>query len=360
MPKQDSFFTPTKVLFFLSILISIIGLIFVFESSVAEAFYQFGNQYYFVRQQSIRFVLGIIVMLIASIFPIKFWKELSPLIYIFSIFLLILVFIPGIGKEINGAHRWFVISGATFQPVELVKLGVIFFFADWMSKHQRIAPFLFLTGLPSLLLLLQPDLGSTLVLVVIAFGMYFLAGGSVSKLSWMSLAGIILVGILIISQPYRMRRLTTFINPESDPLGASFHIRQITIALGNGGWLGQGVGRSKQKFSYIPEASTDSIFAIVAEELGFIGSFLIIILFLAYLQTGYKIMIKQKVKSFEFLLAGGILLWFSAQTLLNLSAVVALVPLTGLPLPLFSFGGSSLIMVLLATGILIAIGKQSS
>lgn len=360
MPKNNHFFTPVKTLFLLTILISIIGLVFVFESSVAQAFNLFGNQYHFVQQQLTRFMIGLGLMLITSFIPVKFYKSLAPLIYIVSILMLLLVFIPGIGMQINGAHRWFNLIGFTFQPVESVKLGIIFFFALWMSQHQRMLPFLFLTGLPALLIMLQPDLGSTLIVVLIAFGLFFLSGGNLVKFFIMGLFGIVLIGLLIISQPYRMKRLTSFINPESDPLGASFHIRQITIALGNGAWFGQGIGKSKQKYSYIPEVSSDSIFAIVAEEIGFIGSLMVVSLFLAYLHTGYKIMIKYDQGSFEYLLAGGILLWFGGQTVLNLSAVVALVPLTGLPLPLFSYGGSSLIMILLATGILISLGRQAS
>jgi len=359
MPENKEILSPAKILYLLAIVISLIGLFFVFEASVAEAFQQFGNQYYFVTQQSLWLVVGVILMTIASFLPVKLWKFLSTYIYIGSVLMLILVFIPGIGKQINGASRWFELAGFTFQPVEAVKLGVVFFYAKWMSQHQKIIPFLFLTGIPILLIMLQPDLGSTLILVSIAFGMFFLAGGEIKKFSLMSLLGILAIFLLILVQPYRLRRLTTFLNPESDPLGASFHIRQITLALGNGGLLGQGIGKSRQKYSYIPEASTDSIFAIVAEEIGFVGSLGIIGLYFLFFLTGFQVLKNQPKKSFEYLLAAGILIWISSQVLLNLSAVVALVPLTGLPLPLFSYGGSALVMVLLAIGILISLGKNS-
>jgi len=359
MQQNKELLSSAKILFLLAIVISLIGLFFVFEASVAEAFQKFGNQYYFVSQQSVWLMVGIVMMTIASFLPVKIWQYLATYFYIASILMLVLVFIPGIGKEINGASRWFEIFGFTFQPVEAVKLGVIFFYAKWMNKHQKITPFLFLTGIPTVLIMLQPDMGSTLILICIAFGMLFLAGGDIKKFSLMSFLGVLAIFLLILVQPYRLRRLTTFLNPESDPLGASFHIRQITLALGNGGLLGQGIGKSRQKYSYIPEASTDSIFAIVAEEVGFVGSIVIIGLYFSFFLTGFRIVKKQKKKSFEFLLAAGILIWISSQVLLNLSAVVALVPLTGLPLPLFSYGGSALVMVLLAIGIVISLGKDS-
>ena len=171
-------------------------------------------------------------------------------------------------------------------------------------------------------------------------------------------AGIALLALLIIVSPYRMKRVTTFLNPEADPLGASFQIRQIVIALGNGGLFGQGIGNSRQKFSYIPEASTDSIFSIIAEEVGFIGSVAIMLLFAAFLKLAHTICRKTPPGSYDHLLAHGILIWLGMQIVLNLSAVVALVPLTGIPLPFFSYGGTALVMILSVTGILIGIGRK--
>lgn len=273
---------------------------------------------------------------------------------------LILVFIPGIGLRLNGANRWFTVFGLfTIQPVEFVKLALVTFFATWMVKHQRLLPLAVLTGLPVGLLMLQPDLGSTLIVLAVAFGMYFVAGGKMTYLSAIASLGLIFVVITIVSSPYRLQRVTTFFNPELDPLGSSFHIRQITLALGQGGWLGQGIGESKQKYNYIPEASSDSILAIVAEEVGFIGVLIISFLFWAYIVTAFKIALKFPPGSFEYILALGLAIWFSAQTLLNIAAVVALVPLTGIPLPLFSYGGSSLVMIMLSTGILVKLAKVS-
>jgi cell division protein FtsW len=236
---------------------------------------------------------------------------------------------------------------------------MVLFFASWLSNHQRWLPFLFWTGLPVGLLMLQPDLGSTLIVISIAVGMYFVAGGSIKKLAVLGLVGLIGTSMLVASSPYRMERVKTFVNSDYDPLGAGFHVRQITIALGNGGAIGQGIGKSKQKFSYIPEVSNDSIFAIVAEELGFLGSSLIVALFGLYFATSASILKQTKPGSYEYLVTSGVLIWLGSQTILNLSAVVVLVPLTGLPLPFFSYGGSSLIMILLASGIISSTGRKS-
>lgn len=358
--KEKRFFSSAVVLFFLTVLISSLGLLFVFESSVAESFATFGTPYRYLISQAKWLGLGYLIMLAASFTPIKLWKKFSPLFFFIAIVSLILVFIPGIGLRLNGASRWFSLFGlVTVQPVEFAKLAMVTFFATWMAKHQRLMPFAFLTSIPVLLLITQPDLGSTLIFLAIAFGLYFVAGGEMKYILTISAVGLLFVIVAIFSSPYRLQRVTTFFNPELDPLGSSFHIRQITLALGQGGWLGQGIGESKQKYHYIPEASSDSILAIVAEEIGFVGVVAISLLYLSYIITGFRISLKYEVGSFEYLLGLGITLWFSAQTLLNIAAVVALVPLTGIPLPLFSSGGSALVMIMLATGILIKLAKSS-
>ncbi len=352
--------TPEKGLLVLTLLLSILGVLFVFEASVAEAFTSFGNQYYFARQQLMWLGIGLVGMAISMHIPTKFWKTISPLAYLGGIVLLIMVFIPGIGKEVNGANRWLELGGINLQPAEVIKFSLIIFFASWMEKHQKLLPFLFLSVIPIVLLFLQPDMGSALIVIGIALGLYYIAGAPYKIFFGVAMFGSIALLLLILLSPYRLKRLTTFINPEADPLGASFHIRQITLALGNGGILGQGIGKSRQKFSYIPEASTDSIFAIIAEEIGFIGSLILFVLFGLFLRLCYAITVKTEPQSYDHLLASGILLWLGVQILLNLSAIVALVPLTGIPLPFFSYGGTSLVMILWVTGILIGIGRRAS
>jgi len=340
----------------LTLIISVFGLLFVFEASTAESYLLVGHPYHFVSNQSWWLLLGFCLMMTVIFLPLKIWRHLAVPIYILSLLLLVLVFVPGIGREFNGARRWFDFFGITLvQPVEIAKLALILFFASWMSKEPKLGPFLFLTLLPVTLLLLQPDLGSALVLICIAFALFFLAGAKIWQILGVGIIGIMAIMLVIIFSPYRRQRLMTYLNPSADPLGAGFHSRQITLALGRGALWGQGLGQSAQKYKYIPEASSDSIMAIVAEELGFIGSSVIIILYLIYFLLMLKVVARQRENKFNYLLAAGILFWFASQTILNLSAIVALLPLTGIPLPLFSYGGSSLLMLLLGTGIMIKI-----
>jgi cell division protein FtsW len=347
-----------KVLYLLNTLVLCgLGLLFVYEASVAEAFTMIGDQYYFLKQQSLRLALGLLFMVVASRVPMKVWQKTAVLWYFLGLALLVAVFIPGIGLELNGAKRWLSLGSFVLQPIEIMKLGIVLYFADWMSKHQKVGPFLVLTGIPAVLTILQPDLGSLLVLACIAMGLFFIAGADLKIVFGMVGLSIALLSIAIMVSPYRRERVVTYLNPESDPLGASFHIRQITIALGNGGLFGQGLGNSKQKYSYIPEASTDSIFAIIAEEVGFVGAFAIILLLSGQVFLASAIT-KKADSTFEWLLAIGCTIWLASQVILNLAAVVALVPLTGVPLPFFSYGGSSLLMLLLTSGILLRIGSE--
>lgn len=344
-------------LFVSTLVLTAIGLLFVLESSVSESYLTFGDQYFLFKQQAIGAAIGLILFFIGQKTPVSLLLKHSWMLFAGSIVLLILVFIPPFGMELNGAHRWLNLGIVRLQPVEFLKFSLVAFYASWLAKHQRIGPFLALTAIPALLIILQPDLGSLLLIFVLAFSMYFYAGGSIKKVSIIGVILIPFVVAAIVFSPYRLQRLTTFLNPQEDPLGASFQVRQISYALGRGGWLGQGIGQSQQKYSYIPEASTDSIFAIIAEELGFVGSVVLLSLYMSFLYSGYRCAVSANTKA-EMLLALGIVTWISTQALLNLSAVVQLVPLTGTPLPLFSYGRSSLVMVLFATGLLIQIGKQ--
>jgi cell division protein FtsW len=307
--------------------------------------------------------LGLVPLLLGWFWPLSFWQRTALNWYGIAIAALIAVFLPGIGLKLNGAHRWLHVGGIIIQPVEFVKFALLIFFASWMSKHQRLGAFLLFLGIPAGLLLLQPDLGSLLVVVGIALGMYVLAEGDLKKLLPIAGIGLLgLVGVIIVS-PYRWAHITTYFNPESDPLGAGFHMRQVTLALGNGGWWGRGLGNSTQKYLYIPEASSDSVFAIVAEEVGFIGSTVIIGMFGAFILLLLTLVQRAPTGSFGRLVGHGIFLWLSGQVILNLAAIVALVPLTGIPLPFFSYGGSSLLMLFFIMGLVLQIsdsGRRTS
>lgn len=339
--------------------ISLLGLLFVFEASLSEALTTFDDQYHFVKLQGMWLTLGWISLVAASFIPTSLWKRTAPIWYVVGIVLLILVFIPGVGREFNGARRWITLGNITvLQPIEFVKFGVISFFAYWMSRGTDVVKLLAWSAAPLGLVLLQPDLGSTLLLFGIISGLYFVAGAELKIVVPTVLLGITVAAIAIVSSPYRLDRVRSYLNPELDPLGTSFHIRQITLALGRGGLIGQGIGNSQQKYQYIPETSSDSILAITAEELGFIGTFMILALYSLYTFLGYRVAAKLEPGSYEQLLGMGITIWISLQTLLNVAAIVALVPLTGMPLPFFSYGGSSLVMVLFATGVLIRLSKS--
>ncbi len=339
--------------------LTVLGVFFVFHASVVESYRDFGTVFHFIRQHLVWLTLGWIVLGCTYLVPLQVWQKTSAWSYLVAVILLILVFVPGIGKTVNGASRWISIAGFGLQPVEILKFSIVIFFSSWMQNHQKLAPFLFLTCLPSALLMLQPDLGSALIVLTISFGIYFVSGAPIKKLLLISLLALILISILTAFSPYRMKRITTFLNPESDPLGSSFHIRQITLGLGSGGLYGLGFGQSRQ-VSYIPEASTDSIFAVIAEEVGFVGSVIIILFYLNYLVFGIRVVRSCSTNSLEYLLASGIVIWITSQTLINLASIVALVPLTGVPLPFISYGGTALVLVMGATGILLKISVKKS
>jgi cell division protein FtsW len=359
--KDKSVFSLEKIIFFMSVFLAILGLFFIFEASTTESYRLVGHQYHFLKQQTVALVLGLIAMFVVERWPWSFWQKTAGLWFLGGIILLILVLIPGFGVELNGAKRWFLLGGRVFQPVEFFKLALVLFSAAWMSKNPKPQSFLLFTGIFSLLLLLQPDLGSLLILLWISFGMFFLAGGNLAFMALVGSVGVGLLMIAILASPYRFQRLTTYLDPSKDPLGSGFHIRQITLALGHGGWLGTGIGNSQQKHAYIPEASSDSIFAIVAEEVGFFGAGIILALMFFYVFSIYRAGGLFEERSFEQLLVYGVFLWLGGQILLNIAAVVALVPLTGLPLPFFSYGGTSLLTTFITIGLILgAIRSQKT
>lgn len=350
--------TSARRILLIVIILCLFGALIVFEASTTESLDTFGNKYTLTVQQLKWMGVGIAALTTSAFLPIAFWKKVAPYMYGIGVLGLLCIFIPGIGASANGAHRWLQIAGFRFQPVEIMKFGMVLYFAQWLSKHQRLGPFAVLTLLPVALVMLQPDLGSTLILLSIAFGMYFTANAPLKPLLFTVIFGIITVSLLILSSPYRLERVQTYLNPELDPLNSGYHVRQITLALGNGGLFGKGLGQSKQKYRYIPELSTDSIFSIVAEETGFIGSLLFLSLFFLLIQACFTSTNDLKDRPFEYLCTAGITIWLTSQILLNLGAVVALVPLTGIPLPFISRGGTALVTVLTAVGIFLSLARQ--
>lgn len=286
--------------------------------------------------------------------------------YIFfgTILLTLLVFVPHIGFEHGGATRWIKIGSFTLQPAELLKIGFVIYMATWLSgMHHKIKtftygtlPFLAFLGVTGVLLLLQPDTDTFLIMASAALAMFITAGGRFRDVLVMGIGGILLVAVLAFSRPYIMDRITTFIDPASDPQGAGYQIKQSLIAIGSGGVLGRGYGQSIQKFEYLPEPIGDSVFAVYAEEFGFIGSIVLILLFTFFALRGYRIAVNAH-DPFGMLLVIGLITLIIAQTFLNMAAMLALAPLSGLPLPFISHGGTALFVTLASVGIILSVSR---
>lgn len=341
--------------------LTLFGLFMIYNASSFVAFSDFGDKYRYIKDQSFWAVLGFLSLAFFSIFDYHKLYNLSLPILILAIILLILVFVPGVGVYALGAHRWINFKLFILQPAEFVKLALAIYLAAWFSNKEkgRLLAFLLLLGLVLGLVMLEPDLGTSSIILSEALVVYFLSGANI--LQFLLIAPLIaIIGFLFIKfEPYRTQRLLTFLNFNDSPQTFSYHVRQILIALGSGGLTGVGIGNSLQKYAYLPESTTDSIFAIIAEEVGFIGASFIILLFVVIVFRGFTIAINAR-DSFGKLLAGAITTYLAVQALINLSAQTALLPLTGVPLPFISYGGSALIVALSSVGILLNISKQGS
>ena len=281
-----------------------------------------------------------------------------------SLFLLILVLIPGIGREVSGANRWFRFKFISFQPSELANIAVIIYIADFITRKENqirtllkgFLPPMLILGFTVLLILMQPDLGTSLALGMVVFIMLFVAGARLSYLLTVVLVTLPLLAVLIFSVPYRRMRIMAFLNPWLDPKGSGFQIIQSQIALGSGGIFGLGLGQSKQKLFYLPAAHTDFIFSIIGEELGLLGTLGVVILFMILLYQGFKV-VKNASGKFGYFLSLGLVLIISFKAVINIGVSCGLLPTKGLPLPFISYGGSSLIFDMVSVGILMNIAR---
>ena len=353
------------VLLIAVILISIFGVIMIYSSSTVWALYKFNDKYKYLKTQGLFLMVGYVIMAIVTKVSYREYLKKVNIIFGVCFLLLILVLIPGVGTVRNGSRSWFGIGGLGIQPSEFMKLGIIFFTAKYLTHNERILnniktgvlPILIVLLLVFGLIMLQPDFGTGVVLVMSIIAMLFVAGVNMSffiKLGFLGLLGVV---VLIIIAPYRMSRIVAFLNPWSDPLGSGFQIIQSLYAIGPGGLLGLGLGNSIQKHFYLPEPQTDFIFAIISEELGFMGVLLVSLLFGIIIYRGFRIAINCK-ELFGKYLAFGITFGLAFQALLNLMVVVGLIPVTGVTLPFLSYGGSSLIISLINMGILLNISKD--
>jgi len=345
-----------KSLLVLLLIFVFVGLVAVADASAPQALSVYGDKFYLFKQQLVWAGIGLIVFFVASLIPYTFWAKVATPFFLVSCAFLLVVLFPSFGFKAFGARRWIPLGFFSLQPSELVKLSLAMYLAKVSSKNKNalsyFAPVIISCGL----IMFQPDLGTTLVVALMALSQIFISG--INPLYFtgaLVAAGFGTLGLIFVS-PYRKERLLTFFEATRDPLGKSYHIRQILLGLGSGGLFGMGLGASRQKYLFLPEASTDSIFAVIAEELGIIGSAVIIAIFGFFVYKGLKIAISAPDK-FSQVLAVGITSWIGWQAFLNIGSMVALVPLTGIPLPFISYGGSSFVMIMGACGILLNISK---
>lgn len=346
------------ILLVITIILIILGILILASASVHI------STQLLKRQVLFALLPGLVLAFIAFKLNLAFLKRIAPILLLINLVLLGMVFIPGIGVEAWGATRWIDIGPISFQPSEFLKITFILYLASWLTEknknkkdqNQNLIIFLIIIGLISLFLILQPNLSTLLIILFAAVLMYFLASTPFWHIFLFFLLGLTSLMALIKIAPYRLERLFVFLNPGIDPMGMGFQIKQALIAIGSGGLLGTGLGMGIQKFGFLPGAANDSIFAIFAEETGFIGSIILISLFLLFLWRGFKIG-QLNQDQFSQLTAYGITGWIIIQTFVNIGSMIGILPLTGVPLPFISQGGSSLITTLVGVGILLNISQ---
>jgi len=347
-----------RKLFVFTVALTLLGLLAVADASAPQAFRVFQDPLFFVKQQAVWALVGLVGMLAVSFVDYRLWRRLAFVVFLVNLVLLVIVLVPGLGVKVLGARRWLDLGPISFQPSEFMKLSVTLFMARLADGEYPYWISIASVGLVAGLIMFQPDLGTTIMIVAIAGAQFFVMGMPVYILGGLGVLGALAAGILVLGSDYRRERLATFLEGTTDPLGSSYHIRQILIALGSGGLLGVGIGQSRQKHLFLPETATDSVFAVIAEEVGFIGASLVIIVLTFY--TLRIIKLSQRAPDrFSKVFVAGVAFWIGGQSFLNIGSMVALTPLTGMPLPFFSYGGSSLTMMLIAIGILLSISRHA-
>jgi cell division protein FtsW len=351
-------------LFTISAVLICVGVVMIYSSSSIYAWEKYHDDFFFLKRHIVFLAIGALLTFLIMIIDYRKLRKFARPLLLISLLLLVLVLIPGIGREVSGARRWFRFKFISFQPSELASMAIIIYLSDFLSRKGNVIkqflkgflPPMCVLGIAALLILMQPDLGTTMAIGIVVFVMLFIAGVRVSHLLSVILASLPMFYVLIFSVPYRRTRIMSFLNPWLDPKGSGFQIIQSQIALGSGGIFGVGLGHSKQKLFYLPAAHTDFIFSIIGEELGLFGTLGIIILFIIFIQQGLKI-IKNTTDRFGYFLALGLVLMLTLKTVINIGVSCGALPTKGLPLPFISYGGSSLIFDMVSLGILINIAR---
>jgi len=342
-----------------------IGFIMVYSSSAVKGYIQFDDPYHFLKMEVLWATLGLAAMALSMWLDLRRLRRFAKPALFIAIALLIAVKIPGIGKRVNGADRWIGLGPLSIQPSEVIKLSMVLVMSHILalnphkiqSFRKGVLPILGLLGLIAGLVMLQPDLGTTLVIAATAFFMLIAAGARVSHIVSLAGLGLGLVVAAIAAAPYRMRRIFAFLDPWDDPLGKGYQTIQGLLALGPGGLFGLGLGQSRQKFLYLPENHTDFIFAMIGEELGFIGTSLVISLFFLFAWRGFRVAMRAP-DAFTGFLAVGLTAMISVQAMINMGVVTGVLPVTGITLPFISYGGTSLVFTMLGVGVLLNISRE--
>jgi len=355
-----------------ALLLAAAGLVMVYSSSIATAEssrYTGFNAAWYLARQAVFLGAALGLAIVVFLVPARWWQVLAPWLFVLGIAMLVLVLVPGFGREVNGARRWLNIPLASVQPSEIVKLAVVLYAADYTTRKQAVLksfkrgllPMLAVMLLVAWLLLREPDFGALVVIAVTAFGVLFLGG--MNGRHFAALVGMLAAGaaLLVVSSPYRMQRIFGFMDPWSDPLGKGYQLSHALIAFGRGEWLGVGLGASVEKLHYLPEAHTDFLLAVIAEELGFVGVGLVIGLFIWVVARAFAIgrQAALKERHFASLVAQGIGIWLGFQALVNMGVNMGLLPTKGLTLPLMSYGGSGLLVNFVALAILLRIDWEN-
>ncbi len=352
--------------FIVVILLSIIGIIMVSSASIAVGQRYFNDAFYFIRRQAIWWLASILALMLFSKVNYKFYPKISTVFILLSIGLLGIVIIPGVAPVIGGSRRWFNFFFFNLQPSEIVKISLILFIASSLTKRYIKRPYFKNIIWPSfitliiitILIFLQPDFGTVVVIWAFIFSLFFIANVRIPHILILGSIGLVGLIIYMFAEDYRRERIFAFLNISAQPTDINFQVNQSLIALGSGNIFGLGLGNSLQKFSYLPEAHTDFIFAIIGEELGLLGTIIVIILFIAFTFLGIRICQKSK-DYFGRVISGALTLMITVQAAINISVVIGILPVTGMPLPFISYGGSSLLTCMIASGIILNISRQN-
>ncbi len=345
--------------------IIVCGLLVLSSASAVASYNKFGSSYYYFVRQLISLAIGLSLFWGFSRFDYHKWKKYAVVCLMVSITLLLMVFIPGISADYGSARSWIELFGFNLQPSEFVKIFFLIYLAAWLDRKrdlsnpgEGLAPFLSVLGIIVILMVLQPDIGTLSIIVLSSLTVYFIGGGRISFIAGIVAFGLVCMFFLVQSNTYQMNRFRCVMDSSYNTHKECYQLDQSLIAVGSGGFWGRGLGQSRQKFMYLPQVSSDSIFAIVAEEAGFFFSTILILLYSFLFYKG-MVIAKYAPDMFGRILASGIVSWLIIQTFLNVGGIIGVIPMTGVPLPLMSHGGSSLISVLIALGILVNISKHT-